>query len=604
MSKLVRSVLAATVAAVVLAAVPGAAQVAEQPRWIAAWGAPAGGSETVAPADSSVRNIARISLNGDKVRIRVSNALGGDTPLVIGAASIARQEGTEGAAITPGTSVPITFGGQPGVTVPGGTDYVYSDPVDFPAEANTNVAVSLYLPEETNPSAPGSQWNTSYTTAAGAGDTTAEEGGESFTEPIDVTYALTAVDVLTAEANAAIVGLGSSTLHGYNSTRDGYDRVLDLFITRNQNEVPVGLRKGIVGAGIGGDTLHGALADGRLERDVLSHSGVGGVVIWVTNDLTTRTAEQIIADYRIVIARSHARGVRAYCPTWMPGAQSIGARAERAALNEWIINSGECDDVVDWDRVVRNDAAPDTFKPEYFSDGIHPNAAGHAAMSEATPVRWFTALRLRPGFCGDVAPLTYEDRAEVLAAHRHSVECATAITIVRGFGDNTYRPAAPVRRDEMATFLVQAMDTAEAVQELPPPEDSQDTFGDIEGNRHEANIRRLFAAGLVSGLDDEHYGPAQAVTRDQMATFLLRAAEFANGLEKGSLESEEQAFDDVGRNNAHFTTVNGAAVHGLVFGRAPDAYEPLRRTRRDQMATFVLRLMSLINGKTLVAAEE
>lgn len=361
---------------------------ASKARWIAAWGATPEGS-AVAEANSSVRNIARVSVTGTQVRVRVSNPRDGQTPLVVGAATIALQEGTIGAEVVPGTISGLTFDGKLGVTVPPGTDAVYSDPIRFDVEANQNVAVTLHLPAEANPDVGGSQWNTSYATPAGTGDQTREEAGTKFSKPMGVTYALTAVDVLTREADGAIVGLGSSTLHGSNSNRDNYDRVLDLFINRNQDEVPVGTRKGIVGAGIGGDTLHAAVD--RLDRDVLSQTGVSGVVVWVTNDLITRTAEQIIEDYEIVIARSHAAGVRVYCPTWIPGAQSLGAREERSKLNEWIMNSQRCDDTVDWDRTLRNDTSPDTYKVEYFSDGIHPNAAGHAALSEATPLQWFTA---------------------------------------------------------------------------------------------------------------------------------------------------------------------------------------------------------------------
>jgi lysophospholipase L1-like esterase len=356
-------------------------------RWIAAWGATPEGS-AVAEANSSVRNIARISAGGSRVRIRLSNP-GEGQPLVVGAATIGLQKGTVGAEVVAGTIRKITFRGRPGITLPPKTDAVYSDPVDFPVRANQNVAITLHLPSSTNPDVGGAQWNSSYYSAADAGDKSRDPGGSAFTTARTATYALTGVDVLTRDVDGAIVGFGSSTLHGSNSTRDGYDRVLDLLITRSQQEVPAGRRKAIVGAGIGGDTLHAAVA--RFQRDVLSQTGVSAVIVWVTNDLATRNAAQIIEDYEIVIKQARAAGVRVFCPTWVPGAQSLAQRAERAKLNEWIMNSGRCDDNVDWDRAMRNDVVNDTYKVEYFSDGIHPNAAGHAALSRAVPRRWFTS---------------------------------------------------------------------------------------------------------------------------------------------------------------------------------------------------------------------
>jgi hypothetical protein len=40
---------------------------------------------------------------------------------------------------------------------------------------------------------------------------------------------------------------------------------------------------------------------------------------------------------------------------------------------------------------MRHDVVNDTYKVEYFSHGIHPQPAGHAALSRAAPLRWFTA---------------------------------------------------------------------------------------------------------------------------------------------------------------------------------------------------------------------
>lgn len=374
----------------------------ESPRWIAAWGAPlntvAGSGE--APSEATVRNIARITLGGEAIRIRLSNALG-DTPLVIGAATVASQvEEVLSPAVVPGTTRPLTFGGETSVEIPPGTDALYSDPVPFPVEAQQNLAVSLYLPEATNPFASAANWNTSHQTPDGTGNRTQEADGSSFTVTSGATYALTAVDVLTTQADGAVVGLGSSTLHGSSADRDGYNRVLDLLSVRINDEVPWGRQKGIVSAGIGGDTLLDGLD--RLERDVLTQSGVTGVIVYDLNGIGSniggvalgRTADEIIAEYRTLIARAHERGVLVLCPTWPPSTVLLPGQPtqEREKLNTWIMNSDECDDVVDWDAVVRDEFLPFTFKPQYQSETIHANAAGHRAMADATPVlRWFTA---------------------------------------------------------------------------------------------------------------------------------------------------------------------------------------------------------------------
>jgi hypothetical protein len=165
--------------------------------------------------------------------------------------------------------------------------------------------------------------------------------------------------------------------------------------------LPFGRRLGIVNAGIAGDTLHAGLK--RAERDVFSQSGVTSVIVYDLNDIappTSRTAPQVEADYRKLIADSHARGIRVLCPTWPPDASLATPTDERSKISAWILSSGECDDVVDWGAVLRDPQAPDTFRPEYFSDGMHPNPAGHQAIADATPMRWFTT---RPLWTGSIS---------------------------------------------------------------------------------------------------------------------------------------------------------------------------------------------------------
>ncbi|MEX2619866.1 MAG: S-layer homology domain-containing protein, partial [Egibacteraceae bacterium] len=92
---------------------------------------------------------------------------------------------------------------------------------------------------------------------------------------------------------------------------------------------------------------------------------------------------------------------------------------------------------------------------------------------------------------------------------------------------------------------------------------------------------------------DGSYGPTVAVRRDQMASFLLRAAAFAAAED---LASQTLAFPDVGAGNPHFANVNGAAQAGLASGFADGTYGPGAGVRRDQMATFVVRLLAHLHG--------
>lgn len=190
----------------------------------------------------------------------------------------------------------------------------------------------------------------------------------------------------------------------------------------------------------------------------------------------------------------------------------------------------------------------------------------------------------------EVPTAEFTDRDAIPEVHRDNIDCASFHDIVRGFADGSFGPVLPVRRDQMAAFIARTLDAAGIT--LPAATDER--FTDVAvGSTHDEAIHRLAAAGIVmggpKGLAATSYGPGLKVRRDQMASFLIRAAEFASIDE---LASQDQAFDDVPAGNAHFANVNAAAELGLAQGFGDDTYRPRANVRRDQMTTFVTRMLT------------
>jgi len=97
-----------------------------------------------------------------------------------------------------------------------------------------------------------------------------------------------------------------------------------------------------------------------------------------------------------------------------------------------------------------------------------------------------------------------------------------AVDVIGGNGETgtSYRPADPMRRDEMADFIDNAHGL---ITGTPYSEgDDPDAFPDDDGNPHEAAINGLAAEGIVTGTQDGTYVPAASVRRDSMASFLAR----------------------------------------------------------------------------------
>ena len=94
------------------------------------------------------------------------------------------------------------------------------------------------------------------------------------------------------------------------------------------------------------------------------------------------------------------------------------------------------------------------------------------------------------------------------------------LEITTGYRDGTYGPQNNVSREEMATFLVRA------VEGEPPTNycDSGSLFLDVTPDMWSCRyIKRLKELGITTGYKDGTYGPYDLVTRAQMAAFLSRA---------------------------------------------------------------------------------
>ena len=251
--------------------------------WITAWGTSQNGLAMTPITNATVRMVARVTIPGDAVRIRLDNTFG-TGPVTIGKGYVGPR--IQGAAVAVGSNHPLSFNGSAKVVIPIGGSVV-SEPVSLKVLAGQDLAVSLYVPDENvRPSQHGAAVVTSYLSAAGSGDVTAEEGRMPFTAVTTSMFWLKAIDVLSPSTTGAIVAFGDSITDGTCATLDANDRWEDWVAVRAQLEAEslghAGVHKAVVNEGIGGNTLTRDVQPPpdsppgmeRLDRDVLSHVGM------------------------------------------------------------------------------------------------------------------------------------------------------------------------------------------------------------------------------------------------------------------------------------------------------------------------------------------
>lgn len=383
--------------------------VAAQPahHWVATWTtAPQAGNWQDEFHNQTVRMIVHTSVGGSRIRVEFSNAFG-KRSLRIGAAHIALAG--KGTATVPGSDRSLTFEGSPSIVIPPGALEV-SDVVDLHFSPLSNLAVSVYVPEQTGPATKHLLGlHTAYISGPGNFVASADMPAQWETTSY---YWISGIDVEVSASAHTIVAFGDSITDGFQSEGNGNMQWPSQLAARLQAN-PSTEALAVANEGIGGNrVLHDALPFGpnalaRFDRDVLAQPGVKYMIVLEgINDLgfphdkrgghgaQEVTAKQLIAGLKQLISRAHAHGIKVFGGTLTPyqGADYYSAEGEakREAINEWIRTSGAFDGVIDFDEAVRNPKNPKRILPSYDSgDHLHPNDAGYKAMADAVPLLLF-----------------------------------------------------------------------------------------------------------------------------------------------------------------------------------------------------------------------
>lgn len=386
--------------------------------WVGTWTA---SPQSLTPpanfSNQTIRNIVHTTVSGNLVRVRLTNEFGTE-PLVIGEVRIARQQA--GSSTVAGTDRVVTFNGQASITIPAGAPAL-SDPIEFGVPSESNLAVSIYLPNATA-ALSGHSLSVQTNYASTPGNATAStvfpvlaaantSGANPEQTPVPW-YFLSGVYVERQQETPAIVTFGNSITDGYASTVNANHRYPNYLSQRilgrdNRSNAFAVLNQGISGNRVLWDNT-GPNGLARFDRDVLSQPNLKYVIVLLgINDIgqpgsfqpasQAVTAEQIIAGHRQFINRAHLRGVRIYGGTLtpfegtiFPGYFTAAGEQKRQAVNNWIRTSGQYDAVIDFDAAVRDPANPTRMLPAYDAgDHLHPNDAGYQAMANAVDLSLF-----------------------------------------------------------------------------------------------------------------------------------------------------------------------------------------------------------------------
>ena len=169
-----------------------------------------------------------------------------------------------------------------------------------------------------------------------------------------------------------------------------------------------------------------------------------------------------------------------------------------------------------------------------------------------------------------------------------SVETIFHFGVTSGCGPSAFCPDGLVTRAQMAVFLLRGKHGA---LYTPPPATGQ-VFGDVPAAAFAAAwIEQLAAEGVTAGCGSGvDYCPGDAVTRAQMAVFLLKA-------KNGSAFAPPPPigiFNDVPVSSPFAAWIEEMYDAGITAGCGGGLYCPASPTRRGQMAVFQTKAFGLL----------
>jgi len=345
--------------------------------------------------NNSLRQVLRVSIGGDTLRVRFSNEFS-TSAVTMNSVQIAASTG--GSAINISTNEELRFNGIAQVTMGAGAA-VTSDPIAFGLTPRMDVAITIYYGQTsaTVTGHPGSR-TTSY---IATGNTTDFTGAVT----TDHWYTINAIDVLAPSTAACVAILGNSITDGRGSTTNLQNRWPDIFSASLLGDSST-QHVGVLNLGIGGNcVLSGGLGPtgvSRYDRDILNQRGVRWAIIFEgVNDIggvnsasaAAATANNLISAYQQMIQKARSRNIRIYGGTILPfkgnGYYNQYSESCRSAVNQWIRTRGNFDACIDFDATMRDPQDSTRLVSTYQNDGLHPDTSGYRKMGESIDLNLF-----------------------------------------------------------------------------------------------------------------------------------------------------------------------------------------------------------------------
>lgn len=157
---------------------------------------------------------------------------------------------------------------------------------------------------------------------------------------------------------------------------------------------------------------------------------------------------------------------------------------------------------------------------------------------------------------------------------KENIEKLVALDAISGYPDGSFAPEKGISRAEFALVLVKAFKLEAKTGK---------TFADTAGHWAEEAIATAYGHGIISGYDEDTFGPDDPVTREQMTVMIFKAAKLTAGTDEIRFADSEQISDWAA------AAVAAAVNNQLISGYPDNTFRPAQGATRAEAVTVILK---------------
>ncbi len=190
------------------------------------------------------------------------------------------------------------------------------------------------------------------------------------------------------------------------------------------------------------------------------------------------------------------------------------------------------------------------------------------------------------------AAMEYKKTFTDISGHwaKADIEYLIAKHIVRSENKNSFAPDSSITRAEFASMIVKALNikginTGKVFEDIPT-----DVW-------YKEDVYKAFATGIIGGVSITEFAPDELITREQMASMVMRAYEYSSGNKlDGIVTTANVRFTDESVISTWaIRNVVLANATGIITGNPDGTYNPMGNTTKAQASVVIKRLMGKLN---------